>query len=118
MDGAVHRTFAAGATDGGISASCCFTVRDTCSCCPGCPDACGHLWLRIDRTGPLIVGDVRFDVNTMLFCAAATVIGSQLILFWTFAEIFALGEGLVPPIPRLMAAFSYIKLELGLAVGG
>jgi hypothetical protein len=68
--------------------------------------------------GPLSVGGIRFDVNTMVFCAAATVIGSQLILFWTFAEIFAMGEGLVPPSPRLTAAFDYIKLELGLAVGG
>jgi hypothetical protein len=61
---------------------------------------------------------VRFDVNTMLFCSAATVLGSQLVLFWTFAEIFAVGEGLVPPDPRLFAAFDYIKLEIGLAVAG
>ena len=68
-------------------------------------------------TGPLTVGRVTFDVNTMLFCAAATVIGSQLVLFWTFAEIFAMGEGLVPADPRLVSAFKYIKLELGIAVG-
>lgn len=68
-------------------------------------------------TGPLMVGRVTFDVNTMLFFAAATVIGSQLVLFWTFAEIFAMGEGLVPPDPRLVSAFKYIKLELGIAVG-
>ena len=67
--------------------------------------------------GPVTIGGVRFDVNTMLFSAAATVIGSQLILFWTFAEIFAVGEGLVPADPRLLAAFEYIKLELGLAIG-
>lgn len=67
--------------------------------------------------GPVTLGSVRFDINTMVFCAAATVIGSQLVLFWTFAEIFAIGEGLVPAHPRLMAAFEYIKLELGLAVG-
>jgi glycosyltransferase involved in cell wall biosynthesis len=68
--------------------------------------------------GPVTVSGIRFDVNTMLFCSAATVIGSQLVLFWTFAEIFAMGEGLVPPDPRLVGAFDYIKLEFGLAVSG
>ena len=67
--------------------------------------------------GPVTVAGVRFDVNTMLYCAAATVIGSQLLLFWTFAEIFAMGEGLRPPDPKLVAAFDYITLELGLAIG-
>ena len=69
-------------------------------------------------TGPVTIGGVRFDVNTLLYCAAATILGSQLVLFWTFAEIFAMGEGLLPPDPKFVAAFNYITLELGLAVGG
>jgi len=68
--------------------------------------------------GPVMVGGVRFDVNTMLYCAAATILGSQLVLFWTFAEIFAMGEGLLPADPKLVAAFGYVTLELGLAVSG
>lgn len=68
--------------------------------------------------GPVTIGGVTFDVSSLLFCAAATIIGSQLILFWTFAEIFAMGEGLVPPNRRLVAAFEYVTLEVGLAVGG
>jgi hypothetical protein len=69
-------------------------------------------------TGPVTIGGVRFDVSTMLYCAAATILGSQLVLFWTFAEIFAMGEGLLPADSRLVAAFDYITLELGLAIGG
>ena len=69
-------------------------------------------------TGPVTVGGVRFDVNTMLYCSAAVILGSQLLLFWTFAEIFATGEGLLPPDPKLFAAFTYITLEIGLAIGG
>jgi hypothetical protein len=69
-------------------------------------------------TGPITVGGVRFDVNTMLYCAAAVILGSQLVLFWTFAEIFAMGEGLLPPDPKLVRAFDYITLELGLAIAG
>lgn len=68
--------------------------------------------------GPVTIGGVRFDVNTLLYCAAATILGSQLVLFWTFAEVFAMGEGLLPPNPKLVAAFDYITLELGLALGG
>jgi glycosyltransferase involved in cell wall biosynthesis len=68
--------------------------------------------------GPVTIGGVRFDVNTMLFCSAALVLGSQLVLFWTFSEIFATGEGLLPPDPKLFAAFDYITLEVGLAIGG
>jgi hypothetical protein len=68
--------------------------------------------------GPVTIGGVRFDVNTMLYCAAATILGSQLILFWTFAEIFAMGEGLRPADPKLVRAFDYITLELGLAIAG
>ena len=66
---------------------------------------------------PVTVGGVTFDVSTLLFCAAATVLGAQLIFFWTFAEIFAMGEGLVPEDPRLVSAFRYITLEVGLAIG-
>ena len=68
--------------------------------------------------GPVTIGGVRFDVNTLLYCAAATILGSQLVLFWAYAEIFAMGEGLLPPDPKLVAAFDYITLELGLAIGG
>lgn len=68
--------------------------------------------------GPVTIGGVRFDVNTMLYCSAAIILGSQLVLFWTFAEIFATGEGLLPPDPKLFAAFDYITLEIGLAIGG
>jgi hypothetical protein len=67
--------------------------------------------------GPVTIGGVRFDVSTMLFCSAAIVLGSQLVLFWLFAEIFATGEGLLPPDPKLFAAFNYITLEIGLAIG-
>lgn len=68
--------------------------------------------------GPVTMGSVRFDVNTMIYCSAALIIGSQLVLFWTCAEIFATGEGLLPPDPKLIAAFEYITLEIGLAIGG
>jgi hypothetical protein len=77
----------------------------------------GALGVVVLSRAPLTVGGITFDVSTLLFCAAATVLGAQLIFFWTFAEIFAMGEGLVPEDPRLVSAFRYVTLELGLAVG-
>jgi glycosyltransferase involved in cell wall biosynthesis len=67
--------------------------------------------------GPVTIGSIRFDVNTMLFCSASLILGSQLVLFWMFAEIFATGEGVLPPDPKLFAAFKYVTLEIGLAIG-
>jgi hypothetical protein len=72
--------------------------------------------LKLSR-GPVAIHGVHFDVSSLLFCAAATVLGAQLISFWAFAEIFAMGVGLVPEDPRLMAAFTYLTLEVGLAIG-
>jgi hypothetical protein len=67
--------------------------------------------------GPVAFHGVNFDVSTLQFCGAATVLGTQLIFFWAFAEIFAIGEGLIPEDPKLVAAFDYVTLEVGLAVG-
>ena len=67
--------------------------------------------------GPVAFHGVNFDVSSLLFCAAGTVLGAQLVSFWAFAEIFAMGEGLVPADPKLMTAFDYVTLEVGLAIG-
>jgi hypothetical protein len=68
--------------------------------------------------GPRTVGNVTFDVHTLLYSAAAVFIGFQSILFSLFAKIFAITERLMPPDPRLARLFRFIDLEKGLAVGG
>jgi glycosyltransferase involved in cell wall biosynthesis len=73
------------------------------------------LWL---LPGPRTVGQVTFDVHTLLYSAAAIFIGFQSILFALFARIFAMTEGLVPPDPQLNRLFRFIDLEKGLIVGG
>jgi hypothetical protein len=75
--------------------------------------ACG-VWL---LGGPRRVGNVTFDVNSLLFCAAALVLGTQSMFFWTFTKIFAITEGLLPPDPLLDKLFRFVTLEVGLAVG-
>jgi hypothetical protein len=77
----------------------------------------GTIGVLVLARAPITIRGVAFDVSTLLFCGAATVLGAQLIFFWMFAEIFAMGEGLVPEDPRLVAAFRFVTLEVGLAIG-
>jgi len=68
--------------------------------------------------GPRRVGAVTFDIHTLLFAAMAILIGFQSINFAAFSKIFAISEGLLPEDPRLNRIFRYVRLELGLLVGG
>jgi glycosyltransferase involved in cell wall biosynthesis len=67
--------------------------------------------------GPLMIGKVGFDVDTLLFAAMAILIGFQSIVFATFTKLFAISEGLLPEDPRLSRMFRYVTLEVGLAAG-
>ncbi|MEP6719013.1 MAG: glycosyltransferase family 2 protein, partial [bacterium] len=72
------------------------------------------LWL---VPGPQLIAEVRFDVHTLLYGAAAIIIGFQSLLFAVFTKKFAISEGLLPEDPRLNRAFRYVTLEVGLVVG-
>ena len=72
------------------------------------------LWI---LPGPRTIGSATLDVHTLLYAAAAVLIGFQSISFAVFTKIFAVLEGLMPPDPRLDRMFRYVTLEVGLAVG-
>lgn len=67
--------------------------------------------------GPLRIGNVVFDVHTLLFAAMAILIGFQSAVFATFTKVFAISEGLLPEDARLTRMFRYVTLEVGLIVG-
>ena len=67
--------------------------------------------------GPISIGNIVFDVHTMLFAAMAILIGFQSVVFATFTKIFAISEGLLPEDARLTRMFKYITLEVGLVAG-
>jgi hypothetical protein len=73
------------------------------------------VWL---LAGPRRVGDITFDVHTLLYAAMAILVGFQAIAFATFTKVFAISEGLHPEDPRLNRLFRFITLEVGLVVGG
>jgi glycosyltransferase involved in cell wall biosynthesis len=72
------------------------------------------LWL---LPAPRLVGNVTFDVHTMLYAAAFVLLGFQAIAFAVFTKLFAISEGLLPPDPTLDRLFRYITLEVGLCFG-
>jgi glycosyltransferase involved in cell wall biosynthesis len=67
--------------------------------------------------GNVSLGSIHFGVHTMLYAAAAVVIGYQAATFSYFTKIFAINEGLLPEDPRLSRTFNYVTLESGLIVG-
>ena len=67
--------------------------------------------------GPRRIGNIVFDVHTLLFAAMAILIGFQSVVFAAFTKIFAISEGLLPEDPRLTRMFRYITLEVGLVAG-
>jgi glycosyltransferase involved in cell wall biosynthesis len=67
--------------------------------------------------GPRSLGAVTLDVHTLLYAAAAVMIGFEFITFAVFTKIFAITEGLLPPDPRLDRLLRVVKLETGLAIG-
>jgi len=72
------------------------------------------IWL---APGPRRVGNVVFDVHTLLYAIGSTLVGFQLLAFAVFAKVFAITEGLLPEDPRLDRLFRYVTLETGLLAG-
>lgn len=67
--------------------------------------------------GPRPFAGAVLDVDTLLFAAAAVVLGFQAVAFAFFTKLFAITEGLLPEDPRLTKAFRYVTLETGIATG-
>jgi hypothetical protein len=67
--------------------------------------------------GPLKIGGVSFDVDTLVACGAAVDIGFQAILFWLFTQVYAGAEGFLPEEPKVQRLLGELSLERGLLVG-
>jgi glycosyltransferase involved in cell wall biosynthesis len=72
------------------------------------------LWL---IPGPRTIGNVTFDVHTMLYAGLAVLIGFQSVIFAVFTKTFAITTGLLPSDERMEKLFKHITLEAGLIVG-
>jgi len=71
-------------------------------------------FLALDR---MIFGKVVLDVGTMMVCSMLLLVGTQLLWLAVFTRNFAVGEGLLPPSPRLQRILKTFSLEWGLLLG-
>ena len=67
--------------------------------------------------GPVTVGGVSFDVDTLVACGACVDIGFQAILFWLFTQVYAGAEGFLPTEPKVQTLLGKLSLERGLLAG-
>jgi len=67
--------------------------------------------------GPVFIGGLGFDAQTLLYAAAAVVLGFQAIAFGVFTKVFAISEGLLPEDPKLTFKKIKLNLEKGLILG-
>ena len=67
--------------------------------------------------GPIFIGGLAFDAQTLLYAAAAIILGFQAIAFGVFTKVFAISEGLLPEDPKLTFSKIKLNLEKGLIVG-
>jgi hypothetical protein len=67
--------------------------------------------------GPIVIGGVTFDVDTLVAAAAAVVIGFQAVLFWLFTQVYAGSEGFLPEEPKVQKILGSLSLERGLILG-
>src|SRR6185437_3539885 len=74
----------------------------------------GMVWLLPDQRR---VGDVTFDVSTLLYAGLAIVVGLQSIYFFVTARWFGIAEGLLPDDRRFRRIFGVRAPDLGVAVG-
>ncbi|MDR1712882.1 MAG: glycosyltransferase family 2 protein [Coriobacteriales bacterium] len=66
--------------------------------------------------GPLHLGSVDLDIHTMLYAAAAMILGANALIFAVFTNVYALKTGYLPP-SRSTAFYERLKPEW-LLVGG
>ncbi|MFA5792102.1 MAG: glycosyltransferase family 2 protein [Candidatus Paceibacterota bacterium] len=68
-------------------------------------------------SGPVKVGNITFDIHTLLVASLIITIGFQSASFSLLAKVFAITNQLLPPNDRFMRLFKYYSLELGLLIG-
>ena len=67
---------------------------------------------------PVTIGGVGFDIGTLLYACAATVLGYQAMWFAMLTRRYGEQQGFLPPGDRYERVKRLLSLERGLAIGG
>jgi glycosyltransferase involved in cell wall biosynthesis len=68
--------------------------------------------------GPVLVGDLRLSVNSLLFCGAAMLLGIQIVSFGLLAELFGAREGYWLETDRIRRIRQWLTVDRSCVVGG
>src|SRR5258707_15596760 len=66
---------------------------------------------------PRTVLGITFDIHTLFYASLAVVVGFHSALFYLFARLYGMREGLAPPDERFLQLTRTLTLEAGLLVG-
>jgi hypothetical protein len=66
---------------------------------------------------PRTVLGVTFDIHTLFYASLAVVVGFHSALFYVFARLYGMREGLAPPDERFLRLTQAVTLEAGLLAG-
>lgn len=77
----------------------------------------GLLATGVLMVGPVAVGGKGFDVGTMMYTIALTVIGYQAVLLAVLSNVYAQAEGFLPRTPRFHAFQQRLSMENGILIG-
>jgi glycosyltransferase involved in cell wall biosynthesis len=77
----------------------------------------GLIMMLLLLPGTLTLGGIGFDINTMMYAAAAVIVGFQMISLAVFAKVFAINAKLLPEDTRLDFLAKKGALEVGIASG-
>lgn len=67
--------------------------------------------------GPVQIGQVRFDTNTLLVAGMMVVVGFQVSFFGVFTKLYCVARGLLPENKQLTSWLGLFSLERGLIAG-
>ncbi len=77
----------------------------------------GLLGFLLLQHGPINLVSVGLDIHSLLYMAAATVLGAQMVQLAVLTKWMGVLSGVVPPQRWLQRLGPYLKLETGLIVG-
>lgn len=67
--------------------------------------------------GPLKIGPLGLDTNTLLMAGMMMIIGFQVFFFGVFTRLYSVGRGLVPDTPKVSFVRAVFSLERGILAG-
>jgi len=67
--------------------------------------------------GPIRIGRVQFDTNTLLVAGLMTIVGFQVLFFGLFTRLYCVACGLLPDSPQLRRRLALFSLERGIIAG-